>query len=138
MSASARSQAVFGGADGLVLAVGLVVGLHRHPAAMLAAAFAAGLAELAGMTSGAWLSDAGPVPALANGVAAFAACVAPAVPYAVTSGTAALWASLGIAATVGGVIAWLRPDKGLLAVAETYGVLAGAAVLCWLASLAGA
>jgi hypothetical protein len=132
--AAIRSQSVFGAADGTTIAVGLVVALHRHPGAMFAAAAGAGLAELAGMTGGAWLAGEGKLPAAANGGAAAAACMLPAVPYLVTSGTAALAAAVILALAIGAVIAWLRPEKGLLAVVETYGVLAAAAVLCWGAS----
>jgi hypothetical protein len=120
----------------VVIALGLVVSLSGQAHAVVHAALGAGLAELVGMTAGAWLSDAGSGfrPALANGGAALAACVIPAVPYAVTSGSAALLASLGLVAAIAAAVAWLRPEKGVLAVAQTYGVLAAAAVLCWGAS----
>jgi hypothetical protein len=130
-----RAQATFGGADGVTIAVGLVVSLHNHPGAMFAAAAGAGLAELAGMTGGAWLAGQGKLPALANGAAAAGACMLPAVPYLIGSGLAALAAAVVIAVAVGTAIAWLRPEKGLLAVVQTFGVLAAAAALCWGASL---
>jgi hypothetical protein len=134
----ARTQAVFGSCDGLVLVVGLLASLAvTQPHALVRAALGAGIAELVGMSAGSWLSDArsGPWPALANGGAAFAACLIPALPYTAATGQAALWPSLALVAVVAGVIAWLRPERGLLAVAETYGVLLGAGVLCWAASL---
>jgi hypothetical protein len=133
-----RRQAVFGGADGLVLALGLIAGLTRSPGALFHAAVSAGLAELVGMTAGAWLSDrgAGILAALASGGGALAACVVPAVPYAVTTGAAALIPSLALTAAVAGVIARLRPERGLLAAAQTFGVLVTAAALCYAASLA--
>jgi uncharacterized membrane protein len=43
---------VFGAADGLTVALGLVGSLPRQPAALVHAAFGAGLAELVGMTGG--------------------------------------------------------------------------------------
>lgn len=135
-SALAR-QVTFGAADGVVIAVGLIVSLTGDPRALVRAAAAAGLAELVGMTAGEWLSDSGSGfrAALANGGAAFAACVVPAVPYMAAGGDAALIPSLLLVAAVGGVIAWLRPEKGALAIAQTFGVLVAAAVLCLTASL---
>jgi hypothetical protein len=131
-------QAVFGSADGVVLAIGLIVGLSGEPHAVLKAALSAGLAEFVGMSAGCWLSDSGSglMPALANGGAALGACVIPAIPYAFASGSAALISSLVLVTIVAGVIAHLRPEKGVLAWAQTFGVLILAAGLCWLASLA--
>lgn len=101
------------------------------------AAVGAGLAELVGMTAGMWLSDghAGLPVAVSCGAAAAAACIAPAVPYLAVSGLTALLASLGLTAAVAGLVAWLRPERGALAVAQTYGVLIAAAALCYGASL---
>jgi hypothetical protein len=134
-AAAAEKQAVFGGADGIVLAVGFIASLAGQPHALVRAATAAGLAELVGMTAGSWLSDSrdGFWPALANGGAALAACVLPAVPYAVTSGAAPLAASLVTVVAAAAVIAHLRPEKGLLAYVQTFGVLAVAAGLCYAA-----
>lgn len=132
-----RAPAVFGAADGLTLVIGLVVSLSGQPHAMFRAALGAGLAELVGMTAGSWLSDekAGIWPALANGGASCAACLLPAVPYLAMSGGAALAVSLALAAGVGAVISVLRPEKGALAYLTTFGILAGAAALCWAGSL---
>jgi VIT1/CCC1 family predicted Fe2+/Mn2+ transporter len=131
-----RKQAVFGAADGVTIALGLVVSVTGHPDALVHAALGAGLAELVGMTAGAWLSDSGEGfrPALANGAAAFLACALPAVPYAVTHGLAALVSSLLLVAVIAAVISWLRPEKGVLAIAQTYGILLVAAALCYAAS----
>ena len=130
-------QATFGACDGLVLALGLVVSLTGQPHALVKAAIAAGLAELVGMAAGCYLSDSagGIWAALANGGAAFVACAIPAVPYALASGLAALIPSLLLVCAVAGVISWLRPEKGVLAIVQTYGVLFAAALLCWAASL---
>lgn len=136
-AARIKRQAVFGGADGLTLALGLIVSLSGQPHAIVHAALGAGIAELVGMTAGAWLSDAssGFGPALANGGAALAACVIPAVPYMAAGGAVALALSLVLVAAIAGIIAWLRPERGLLAVAQTFGVLVVAAGLCFAASL---
>jgi hypothetical protein len=137
MSLSVSSQATFGLADGVVIALGLIVSLAGQRHAVVHAALGAGLAELVGMTAGAWLSDSGSGfrPALANGGAAFAACVIPAIPYGVSGGAGAFVASLALVAGVAAVIAWLRPEKGALAIVQTYGVLLVAAALCWGASV---
>jgi hypothetical protein len=75
------------------------------------------------------------MPALANGGAALLACVIPAMPYVLATGAAALITSLMLVAAVAGVISWLRPERGILAVAQTYGILLAAAALCFGASL---
>jgi hypothetical protein len=89
------------------------------------------------MTAGSYLSDArdGFGPALTNGAAAFGACALPALPYLLGSGTGALVASLALVAAVAGVVSWLRPDKGVLAVVETFGVLVVAAALASITSV---
>lgn len=133
-----KRESVFGGADGLTTALGLIVSLAGQPHAMWRAALGAGLAGLVGMTAGKWLSDegAGFGPALANGAAALAACVAPALPSLAAGGSAGLAAELALVAVIAAVISWLRPERGVLAVAQTYGVLAVAAGLCLLAGAA--
>jgi hypothetical protein len=133
----AGRQAVFGGADGVVLAAGFVASFTDEPHSLVKAAVAAGLAELVGMTAGCWLSDSGGGfwPALANGGGAFAACVLPALPCLGASGAWALIPSVALVAAVAGVIAWLRPEKGALAVVQTFGVLLVAAGLCYAAGL---
>jgi hypothetical protein len=134
----ARKQAVFGGADGIVLGIGFVASYATQPHGIVKAALTAGLAELAGMTEGSWLSDSGAgfVPALGNGGAAFAACFIPAIPYLLTTGAVALTAAAVLVLAVAGVIAWLRPERGVLALVQTFGTLALAALFCWAASFA--
>lgn len=128
---------VFGAADGVTIVLGLLISLTGQPHALFHAALGAGLAELVGMTAGAWLSDekAGFAPALANGGTAFLACMIPALPYLALNGRPALAASLALVAGVAAVISVLRPEKGFLAVVQTYGILLGAAGLCWAASV---
>ena len=126
--------AVLGSADGLTIVLGLIVGLavsHQAPSAVWHAAVAGGLAELVGMAAALWLSeaDSGFWVALTCGVASCAACVVPAAPYAVAGGFAALLAALVLVAVAAAAISWLRPERGVLAAVQTYGVLLVAAVL---------
>jgi len=129
--AALKREACFGSADGVTIALGLIVSLAGHPGAMWHAAVGAGVAELVGMTAGKWLSDsdAGFWVALANGGAALAACLLPAVPSLLVHGRTALAAEIALVAVIAAVIAWLRPERGVLAVAQTYGVLVVAAGL---------
>jgi hypothetical protein len=123
---------VFGAADGVTIVLGLLVSLTGQPHALFRAALGAGLAELVGMTAGQWLSDgdSGFGAALANGAAACGACIFPALPYLAAAGITAMILSLILVAAAAAAISWLRPEKGLLAVVQTYGVLLAAAVLC--------
>jgi hypothetical protein len=132
-----KAPVTFGAADGLTVILGLVVSLTGQPRALFHAAVGAGLAELVGMTAGQWLSDgdSGFWVALANGTAAAAACMLPALPYLATAGAPAMGMSLGLVAGVAALISWLRPERGVLAVVQTYGILAAAAVLCAAAAL---
>jgi hypothetical protein len=132
LSARLRQPACFGGADGVTIVLGLLVSLTGQPHALFRAALGAGLAELVGMTAGQWLSDekAGFAVAFANGSAACAACIIPALPYLAGRGPGALAASLALVAAVAAVISVLRPEKGVLAVVQTYGILLAAAGLC--------
>jgi hypothetical protein len=128
---------VFGAADGVTIALGLIVSVTGMPHALFHAALGAGLAELVGMTAGQWLSDkeSGFWVALANGGAACAACILPAVPYLAGSGPLIITASLALVALVAGVISALRPEGGIAGIVQTYGVLLAAAGLCAAASL---
>jgi hypothetical protein len=131
-----KRQVTFGAADGVTIILGLLVSLTGQPHALFRAALGAGLAELVGMTAGQWLSDgeSGFGAALANGGAAFAACLIPALPYLAAKGWPAMAVSLALVAGVAGVISVLRPEKGVLAVVQTYGILLVAAGLCAAAS----
>lgn len=132
-----KQAAVFGAADGVTIVLGLLVSLTGQPHALFRAALGAGVAELVGMTAGQWLSDGGSGfrVALANGGAACLACVLPALPYLAASGWPAMSASLVLVAAVAGIISLLRPEKGVLAWVQTFGVLLAAAGLCAAASL---
>jgi VIT1/CCC1 family predicted Fe2+/Mn2+ transporter len=140
MRALRGPSAVFGSADGLTIVVGLIAGLamsHQSASALWHAATSGGLAELVGMASGQRQSDPddGWPAAIACGLAAAAACAVPAVPYLVTSGVAALVPALCLVVVVCGVISWLRPEKGLKAVSQTFGLTLVAGVLCALFAL---
>jgi VIT1/CCC1 family predicted Fe2+/Mn2+ transporter len=135
-----RIAIILGSADGLGLSVAEITSLLHHQPAIFRAGLGAGLGELVSMGAAVWLSSdpaeqAGFWPAVACGIASLLGCLLPVVPYAFTSGTTALTAAAVIAAAVGAVISRLRPERGLLAVTETYGVLIAAGLLCWGASL---
>lgn len=139
MNSPTRQAVILGAADGLTIVLGLLMSLRHHQSAIFDAAQGAGLAELVGMAAALWLSSQRDVrhflAALACGVTTALSCVIPAVPYLFTTGLGALLPALGILAVLGGVICFLRSEKGIAAVLETYGVLAAAGVLCYLASL---
>ncbi len=131
---------ILGAADGLVIVLGLVVGLivaRQSDSAVWHAALSAGVAELVGMTQALWLSDErSRFPrALACGCASLVACALPAVPFLLVPGRWALPVAVGLALAVAGVIAWLRPQHGWAAVAQTYGGLLVAAVATGLVAL---
>ena len=62
-------------------------------------------------------------------------CLLPVLPYLIVTGTVALIAAAVIAVVVGAAIAFLWPERGALAILETFGVLVAAGLLCWAASL---
>lgn len=127
-----KRQAVFGMSDGVAIILGLLVTLAGQPHALFRAALGAGLAEFVGMTAGEWLSDgeSGFGAALVNGGTACAACLIPALPALAGKGIGVGATAIVLVAVVAAVISWLRPEKGVLAVAQTYGILLAAAGLC--------
>lgn len=127
-----RRQAVFGAADGVCAVIGLVA-LVSDPHALVRAALGVALAELVGMTAGAWLSadeHTGFWAALVNGSSSFLAVIVPALPFLFMSGWPAVIAALGFVILVGAGISGLRPERGVAAIAKTYGVLVVAAAVC--------
>jgi len=143
MEAARRAPLVLGAADGLIIVLGLVAGMvisHQRPGALWHAALGAGLAELVGMGAALWLADDGDrasLPrALTCGAASAAGVIVPAIPYAIGHGTPALSAALVLIMVVAGIIAWLRPARGMAALAQTYGALALAAAVCAVGGLA--
>lgn len=129
-----RAAAILGAADGLTIVVALVAGRNSD---VFHSALDAGIGEFVGMAAALYLSA--PVrklwPAFICGLTTLVACVVPAIPYVALSHRTALWASAAVAAAVGAVVCWLRPEKGWLAVLETYGVILAAAGLCFLVSI---
>lgn len=133
-------MAVLGSVDGLVMFMGIVFGIlvsHHGGSAAWHAALGGGTGELVGMTAGIHESEpsAGWGKALICGAAGAVACVLPAVPFLFWSQWAALWAAMGISVALGAVIAWLRPEHGWRAIADTYLVLFAAAILSGLSGL---
>jgi VIT1/CCC1 family predicted Fe2+/Mn2+ transporter len=129
-----RVAAILGAADGLTIVVALIFGRN---AAVFHAALDAGIGEFIGMGAALYLSDARKriAPAFVCGMCTLLGCVLPAIPYAVSSGNIARGVSVVIAIGLAAVVCKLRPDKGWIAVAETYGVLAASALLCFAVSL---
>jgi VIT1/CCC1 family predicted Fe2+/Mn2+ transporter len=135
-----RVAIILGSADGLGLSVAEITSLLHHQPAIFHAGLGAGLGELVSMFAAVYLSndpadEAGFWPAVSCGVASLMGCLLPVLPYLITTGTVALIAAAVIAVVVGAVIAWLRPERGALAILETFGVLVAAGLLCWAASL---
>ena len=139
-AADLKRVAVFGGADGLGIVLGLIAGLivsHQSPRAVWAAAISGGLAEFFSMANGQRISDSGSGwgAALAIGAASFAGCAVPAVPYSFSAGTTALILALGLCVLAAAVISWARPERGILAILETFGLLAVTGVACGVAGI---
>jgi VIT1/CCC1 family predicted Fe2+/Mn2+ transporter len=129
-----RAPVIFGAADGVVTVLGLLAGLlvAGEPRTVIwRAALAAGTAAFVGMTSGQYLSSDGGNwrAALACGAATFGGTIVPAFPYLLSGGWEALTPAMALVCALAGVVAWLRPERGVRAVLETYGVLVVAAVL---------
>lgn len=136
-----RRLAVFGSIDGLTMCLGLIFGLvvsQAHNGAAWHAALGGAAGELVGMTSGQYLSDKakGFRVAAACGVAGALACLVPGIPFAITqSRLPAIIAGTAIAVVVASVISWLRPERGAVAVAHTFGILGAAGILAGLTGL---
>jgi hypothetical protein len=137
----ARRLAVFGSIDGLTMCLGLIFGLvisQQTNGAAWHAALGGAAGELVGMTSGQYLSDreSGIRVAAACGLAGALACLSPGIPFAITAARLpAIIAGSVIAVVVASVISWLRPERGIVAVAHTFGILAGAGILAGLTGL---
>lgn len=132
--------AVFGACDGLGMVLGFIAGMivaHEPQRAVWAAALFGGIAEFFSMANGQRISDtrSGWLPALAIGATSLAGCALPAVPYSLAAGTGALAASLLLCAAIAAAISWARPEKGLLAAAETFGLLLVTGAACGLIGL---
>jgi hypothetical protein len=135
MNKEQRVGAILGAADGLTLAVSLIFG--RSPG-VFHAALDAGIGEFVGMGAALYLSSDKRDfwAALACGLATLLGCVLPAVPLAISSNWDMRLISVDIALLVAFAICWLRPEKGWVAIAETYGVILAAAGICFAVSFA--
>lgn len=124
---------VFGAADGLIVATGIVTGcaLAGHWDAIWAGAFSAGLAEFPGMASGRYQSapQDGIAPALANGGSACAAATLPAVPFLFLPHPAAVAVALAIGLCVCALTTVAGPGRGWAALARSFGITLAAAAL---------
>jgi VIT1/CCC1 family predicted Fe2+/Mn2+ transporter len=133
-----RAAVILGAADGLTLAISEFMSLRHQQSAIFHSVLGAGLGELVGMAAALWLSSGRDlkhfISALACGLATALGCILPGLPYLLTRGAAALVPALGIVAVLGAVVCWLREERGWLAIAETYGVLTVAGLLCFGAS----
>jgi len=129
------TTAIFGASDGLVATMALILATMGHGRkVVLAAAFGLLIAEGFGMAASQYLSD----PkrdlrlTLIMGVATSVAIIVPAIPWAVTAGTAAVLSSCAIAFVFAGMIAYARPG-GLESWLQTYGVLAAVGAIATVA-----
>ncbi len=135
-----RAPAVLGAFDGITSMLGVGLGMtagHQPHTAIWAASVSGGLAAFSGMAGGHYQSapEDGKAAALACGAATVLGTVIPGVPYLLTAGWAALAASAVLVAAGGGLITWLRPERGAQAFLRTYGLLAAATVLCFAGGL---
>jgi len=129
-----RAPVIFGAADGIITGLGILAGLAvaGEPRTVIwRAALAAGTASFTGMASGEYLSSGTGdwLAAFACGAATFSGTVIPAAPYLLAGGAAALIPALVLVCAAAGLVSWLRPETGVRAILETYGVLAVAAGL---------
>jgi hypothetical protein len=133
-----RAAVILGAADGLTLAISEIMSLRAHQAAVFRSGLGAGLGELVGMTAALWLSAGddrqGFWPALGCGAATLLGCVVPCLPF-LLGGPGAFALAGALIIVLGSAVCWIRPQRGLRAVAETFGVLAAAGLLCFASSL---
>lgn len=135
-----RTVSVFGAVDGLVMFLGLTLGLivaKQSTTAVWHAALGGAAGELVGMTVGQHLSspEDGWLVSLACGVSGALACIIPGVPFLFLPRYQALTVAIILATIVAGIIAWMRPEKGVKAITRTYGILIGAGILSGLTGL---
>ena len=118
--------AIFGLADGLMSILGVVLYLLGHPSLIFPAALSGGISSALSMAGGEWLSDSGNGlgASCVMGAATGLGAILPALPFAITSGTAALTSTIVICVLIGAVVALMRPMRSrALAFAETYTIL---------------
>lgn len=130
----ASGSLVFGMTDGAVLVLGLFLGevvSRQSSSALWHAALGGGLAELGGMSLGAYWADPDrdKKSAALNGIGCSAATIAAGAPFAGLSEVLATVVSAAIILVIGVLICILREETGWLAVARTFGLLAVAGLL---------
>ncbi len=122
-----RQTAILGSFDGLASALGFILALAiRHQYAALIVATIAGAVGAAGsMGFGEWLADNGRSWRLALIMAAATGlgCVTPAIPFYVTTGTAALGGCLALSCVLAVAIARVRPEPQPQSYLRTFAVL---------------
>lgn len=134
LSDTDRVAAILGAADGLGLAISLIAGRN---AGLFHALLDDGIGELVSMGAAVYLSAKKRelIPAVLCGLATCLACVLPGIPYLVSSGVVAVISAGVIAFGLATVVCRLRPEKGWIAMVETYGVISTAGIICFAASL---
>jgi VIT1/CCC1 family predicted Fe2+/Mn2+ transporter len=102
--------AIFGLADGCMSLLGVVLYLLHDQRLIFPAALMGGISAAVSMAGGEYLSDSGSGPgaSLVMGLATGAGAVAPAVPFAFTTGAAALAAMVVISVATGVTVGVLR------------------------------
>ena len=106
--------------------LGVVLYLMGHQSIIFPAALSGGISSALSMAGGEWLSDSGNGfgASCAMGAATGLGAILPALPYAVTTGPAAVASSVVICVMIAVAVALLRPHRGTgLALLETFGVL---------------
>ena len=106
--------------------LGVVLYLLGHQSIIFPAALSGGISSARRMAGGEWLVDSenGLAASCVMGGATGLGAILPALPYAFTTGPAAVAQSVVICCLIGFAVSLLRPNRGLgMAVAETFGIL---------------
>ena len=131
---SLKSEAIFGAADGLTSALGVVAaGLvtHAAPIATVTAASALAVAAAVSMGGSEWLADTESAGrgrrAFVMGAATLAGSVAPAIGFLFGS-VPGLVLGLVLTVLVGVIVAVVRPGSMMRSLVQTFAVLIGASI----------
>jgi VIT1/CCC1 family predicted Fe2+/Mn2+ transporter len=115
-------------ADGMMSPLGVLLYLLGHQSLIFPTALFGALSAMVSMAGSEFLStsETGLGGSLMMGAATAVGGVLPALPFAVTTGPAAIAESVVICVLIGFVVACLRPARNLVvALAQTYAVLGG-------------
>ena len=113
-------------ADGMMSLLGVILYLLGHQSIIFPAALMGGISSAISMAGSEWLSDSdnGLGASCVMGGATGLGAILPALPYAVTTGPAAIAQSVCICVCIGVVVSALRPHRGFgMAMVETFGIL---------------